>query len=146
MEPRDDEDIWVGEHLTCGNRFSIFASEIDPDHPGLNINDDTDEISIACPRCPGRFVTLGRLEVKLLPLSAWKLLPPTLGCSQCGTEHDDDIPHNAVSITYQYWFRIEEVRAGRPGRWPTWKDAMAHCTPDMQRQWTEALRRQGVEV
>jgi hypothetical protein len=29
------------------------------------------------------------------------------------------------------------------GRWPTWADAMAHCTPEMQSAWIEALRGAG---
>lgn len=27
-----------------------------------------------------------------------------------------------------------------------WKDAMAHCTEDVKRFWTQALREKGVEI
>jgi hypothetical protein len=35
---------------------------------------------------------------------------------------------------------------GKSGRWPTWSDAMAHCTPEMQAQWTTALGEMGIAV
>ena len=61
-------------------------------------------------------------------------------CEMCATAHDPNMPHNLQSLTYQYNFYDKE------GRWPTWRDAMAHCTPEMQQAWTEALKERGVKV
>jgi hypothetical protein len=75
------------------------------------------------------------------------LLPPDEGlCQQCARDHDPAMPHDQQSLHWQYWFRLTEVRAGREERWPTWDDAMAHCTPQMQDAWRTELRRLGVDV
>ena len=61
-------------------------------------------------------------------------------CEMCATAHDPSYPHNLQSLAYQYKFY------DRNGRWPTWKDAMAHCTPEMKEAWTKALEERGVTV
>jgi hypothetical protein len=61
-------------------------------------------------------------------------------CPECLTEHKPDAPHNKQSLFYQYAFM--EVH----GRWPTWADAMAHCTPYIQGVWIKALFDHGVVV
>lgn len=61
-------------------------------------------------------------------------------CQECATKHDPRMPHNQQSLFYQYDFY------GKHGRWPTWKDAMEHCTPEMKAAWTKALAERGVEV
>ena len=61
-------------------------------------------------------------------------------CPECAVKHDPEQPHNRDSLTYQYKFFDQN------GRWPTWKDAMAHCTPEMQEAWTKALEARGVTV
>lgn len=67
-----------------------------------------------------------------------KLLPPPEGaCQACGREHDPDQPHDVQQLYYQYAFY------GEHGRWPTWKDALAHCAPEIQTAWEEELRRRG---
>lgn len=74
-------------------------------------------------------------------LGPWTLLPVKVvpgKCQECATEHTPDFPHNAQSMAYQYDFY------GKHGRWPTWGDAMAHCTPEMQEQWKEGLRENGI--
>jgi len=64
------------------------------------------------------------------------LLPPKEGlCQQCATDHDPALPHNQQSMFWQYWF----YRSVNGARWPTWDDAMAHCTPEMQEKWKTAL-------
>lgn len=63
------------------------------------------------------------------------LLPPAKDtCPICGTKHEAHLPHNAQSIYYQYHFY------GIRGRWPTWADAVAHCTPKMRAFWEGELR------
>ena len=61
-------------------------------------------------------------------------------CPECAVKHDPEQPHNRDSLVYQYKFYDQH------GRWPTWKDAMAHCSPEMQEVWTKALEAKGVTV
>ena len=66
------------------------------------------------------------------------LLPPKPGvCPICAVDHTPDMPHNAQSLYYQYRFY------GIRGRWPTWADAVAHCTPKMQADWQRLLEESG---
>lgn len=65
---------------------------------------------------------------------------PEGACPMCAVKHDPSFPHNLQSLAYQYKFYDQE------GRWPTWEDAMAHCTPEMQQEWKEALRERGVKI
>lgn len=50
-------------------------------------------------------------------------------CPECAVTHEKDQPHNQQSIFYQYSFREKH------GRWPTWDDAMSHCSKKIQRKW-----------
>jgi hypothetical protein len=66
------------------------------------------------------------------------LLPPRPGaCPICAREHAPEMPHDALSIYYQYRF------FGSRGRWPTWADALAHCDEKMRSFWESELRRSG---
>lgn len=55
-------------------------------------------------------------------------------CPVCATKHRTTDPHNARSLYYQYRFY------GVRGRWPTWADAVAHCTAEVREYWEQALR------
>jgi hypothetical protein len=71
----------------------------------------------------------------------WILMPaPPGACSQCAVDHEPDQPHNQGSLFYQYAFNAEH------GRWPTWADAMAHCTERVQECWKQRLAQHGIEV
>jgi hypothetical protein len=60
-------------------------------------------------------------------LGGWKMLPTKPGvCPECAMAHETTQPHNAESMTYQYSFYDKH------GRWPTWADALAHCSPEVQ--------------
>lgn len=66
------------------------------------------------------------------------LLPPEEGvCPICATAHGPDQPHNQQSLYYQY--RFYGVRK----RWPTWADAVAHCSQFIKDQWTITLKTMG---
>lgn len=68
-------------------------------------------------------------------MTGFKILPPRPGlCQECATAHDSDQPHNALSLHYQYAFRAKHER------WPTWKDAIAHCKPLTRDLWERELR------
>jgi hypothetical protein len=69
------------------------------------------------------------------------LLPPDPGaCQVCGRypAHPPDDPHNAQSLYYQYAFYAEH------SRWPTWRDAIAHCPQPIKDAWERELRKKGV--
>lgn len=71
----------------------------------------------------------------------WMLLPPRPEvCQQCAVLHDERDPHNQQSLYWQYWFHSQH------GRWPTWADAMAHCTPEVKKAWIAGLAEHGVKV
>ena len=61
-------------------------------------------------------------------------------CPECAVKHDPEQPHNRDSITYQYKFYDKH------GRWPTWSDAMAHCSDDIKDYWKQALKERGVSI
>jgi hypothetical protein len=73
-------------------------------------------------------------QFRLLPITDPRL------CKECGREHTPDQPHDKQRLHYQYHFYFAN------GRWPTWKDAMAHCDEETQTAWTVMLRDRGVEV
>lgn len=67
-----------------------------------------------------------------------KLLPAPPGtCPRCAVDHPAEEPHNRDSLFYQYDFR------SRNGRWPVWKDAISHCSLEMQVLWEQELRKFG---
>lgn len=73
--------------------------------------------------------------------ATWTLrsAPPGV-CSQCAVDHVPETAHNQQSLHWQYAFYAEH------DRWPTWHDAMRHCTPEMKEFWLERLAEHGVEV
>lgn len=74
-------------------------------------------------------------------MAKFMMLPPQPGtCPECAVKHDPRMPHNRDSLFYQYNFY------GQHGRFPTWKDAMAHCDEAVKEVWTDALKEHGEEV
>jgi hypothetical protein len=64
----------------------------------------------------------------------FKLLPPRADvCQVCAVKHDPLLPHDQMSLYYQYAFY------GAVGRWPTWADACSHCEPAMIARWRATL-------
>lgn len=61
-------------------------------------------------------------------------------CAECAVVHPPENPHNLQSMHYQMHFREKH------GRWPSWHDAMRHCTPEMRERWLKALQEHGVKV
>lgn len=74
--------------------------------------------------------------------ATWTLIgdPPPGACSQCFVVHAPEEPHNQQSLQYQYRFYAEH------DRWPTWEDALAHCSDELYEAWRIGLREHGVEV
>jgi len=58
-------------------------------------------------------------------------------CQECARDHTPDNPHDAQSMYYQYKFYAQHHR------WPTWKDAIAHCSEEIRTLWEQALRERG---
>lgn len=61
-------------------------------------------------------------------------------CPECAVKHAPEMPHNQQSLFWQYSFMEKN------GRWPTWTDAMSHCTPEMKRFWIAELAKHNVIV
>lgn len=61
-------------------------------------------------------------------------------CKECATEHEERLPHNLESLHYQYKF------FDKTGRWPTWTDAMEHCTDEVKTLWTISLNDRGIKL
>lgn len=75
--------------------------------------------------------------------ATWTLMPVSQQngeCSQCGVLHDPEEPHDRETLYYQMAFHAEH------GRWPTWRDAMAHCSAEIRAAWTAALLERGIEI
>ncbi len=73
------------------------------------------------------------------------LMPPAADvCQECAVDHPRDQPHNQQSLYYQYHFYA------RHNRWPTWSDAMAHCTDDVKTHWRflliESMKTYGITI
>ena len=74
-------------------------------------------------------------------LGAFSLLPAAPGtCPECAVVHPPEEPHDQQSLFYQYKFYNDH------GRWPTWEDAMRHCSEEAKTLWREELRKLGVVV
>ncbi|MUG24742.1 hypothetical protein GNQ08_20450 [Paenibacillus macerans] len=74
-------------------------------------------------------------------MNGMMLLPPAADkCQKCAVDHDPEQPHNQDSLYWKYWF------FGQNGRWPTWADAMEHCSPEIKEFWTQALEDRGIDV
>jgi hypothetical protein len=61
-------------------------------------------------------------------------------CPMCAVTHDPEMPHDQQSLAYQYKFYDQY------GRWPTWADAIAHCSEEVKAIWREALAEHGIIV
>ena len=74
-------------------------------------------------------------------MKPWKIIgkTPPGTCPECATKHPPEMPHNQQSLTYQYKFY------DRHGRWPTWEDAMAHCSDEIKQFWKGALLKIQIE-
>jgi hypothetical protein len=76
---------------------------------------------------------LGEL-IKGKHLGKFSLMPAAPGtCPVCGVTHNPKQHHNQQSLFYQYNFYNEY------GRWPTWKDAMEHCSDEVKAFWIKEL-------
>ncbi len=70
-----------------------------------------------------------------------KIIPPVPGaCRICATKHDPAEPHDRDSLYYQNWFHRKYKR------FPTWKDAMAHCSELTKAVFQAELAKRGVNV
>lgn len=138
-------DLWVGKCRSCESRFEFTHAELVENYPDQEPVLSSGEFEANCP-CGDSRVLMERTHVKAVPFSAWQVLPAATGCPECGVDHEPEMPHDPSSMLYQYRFRSQEAKAGREERWPTWTDAMAHCTPNIQRAWTQALAHHGVNL
>lgn len=82
------------------------------------------------------------MNVKIINIAKEGTLLPCAPdvCQECAVKHDSGMPHDQQSLYYQYKFYNQH------GRWPTWEDALEHCTTDVQDLWKDALRESGVLI
>jgi len=82
------------------------------------------------------------MNVKVIDLAKEGTLLPCAPdvCQECAVKHEPKLPHNQQSLYYQYKFYQEH------GRWPTWADAMSHCSPEIQELWGDSLKKRGVMI
>ena len=59
-------------------------------------------------------------------------------CPVCATKHDERNPHDRDSLYYQNQF----FKANK--RFPSWWDAMSHCTDMTKATWVEKLKKRGI--
>lgn len=91
--------------------------------------------------CGGSVSKVYRQTEVTLRACGFTLMPPHPDrCQVCAAQHEPHEPHNQQSLFYQFAFYNEH------GRWPTWADAMAHCTEEVQALWTAELANYGVVV
>ena len=77
-----------------------------------------------------------RKQPRIVEEQPLMLLPPAKDkCQECAVRHDPELPHDRTSLFYQVKFQMDN------GRYPTWDDAMAHCTPDVREAWRAAMAR-----
>lgn len=68
-----------------------------------------------------------------------KLIPPGPGhCPVCAGTHEKDMPHDRDSLYYQFRFRRKYKR------FPTWEDAMSHCSEPTKERYREYLKKKGI--
>ena len=79
------------------------------------------------------------MEIKHIDLAReGTLLPPPPGtCHMCAVAHSPGAPHNQQGLHWNYWFYRQH------GRWPTWADAMAHCSDEVKKATIEVLKEAG---
>jgi len=58
-------------------------------------------------------------------------------CQECAVKHETWQAHNKQSLYYQYKFYAKHER------FPTWKDAVAHCPKEIREQWEAKLTELG---
>ncbi|HUX56340.1 MAG TPA: hypothetical protein VMV77_05170 [Bacteroidales bacterium] len=68
------------------------------------------------------------------------LKPAPDKCQECAKDHRPDMPHDPNSLYYQMQFQMKH------SRWPTWTDAMAHCSQEMKDIWIKALAEKGIDI
>lgn len=61
-------------------------------------------------------------------------------CPLCATDHAPGLPHDRDSLYYQNWFYK------RNKRFPTWDDAMAHCTAKVKDEYKAILSGRGITI
>ena len=78
-------------------------------------------------------------DIKIIDLAReGTLLPPPPGkCQLCAVDHPPEAPHNQDSMYWQFGFYKKN------GRWPTWADAIAHCSDDIKAATISVLKEHG---
>ena len=69
-----------------------------------------------------------------------QLMPPAPHlCQVCGSDHGAGEAHDPTSVYYQYAFYENN------GRYPSWRDSIAHLDAEHQQHWLDELAEQGLD-
>lgn len=61
-------------------------------------------------------------------------------CKVCATKHPPEDPHDRDSLYYQNrFYKLHK-------RFPTWQDAMNHCTEERKASFIKELSRRGIST
>lgn len=72
-------------------------------------------------------------------ISKMHILPPAPDtCQECAVKHEPSLTHDNRSLYYQVTFYNKHKR------YPTWDDAMAHCSPEVKQATVEVLTKNGL--
>lgn len=82
-----------------------------------------------------------KYKSNLETVNAMTLLPPRKDvCQECAVKHDPTQPHAADSLYYGVKYKMEKNQE------PSWLTAMAHCSDEIKKIWTEELTNIGIDV
>ena len=74
------------------------------------------------------------VNVAITPGQFNLLLPRPDVCQECAVDHKPEEPHNVLSLYYRVKFKMDH------DRYPTWEDAIAHCSEEIKEIWKVELK------
>jgi hypothetical protein len=133
-----DKDLATSNCIRCQMSVAVMtkpaANQIDISGQAVALNCTN---PLTKDETPQKLLT----KIKVLTEKGMILLPPSPdSCQVCAQKHEPDQPHNALSLYYQMKFHQAN------NRWPTWEDAMSHCTEEVKKAWREELTKAGEKL
>lgn len=135
--------LWRGECRRCRHTYDAADSELRLTYPEMAAEFDAGAVLCRCPDCNG-VIDMHLTDSVVMDFDAWDYQVPPGFCPECGIAHPEAIPHDPTTMTYILGFRRKCIDVGAEPRWPTWRDAMRHCTDEVRQGWIVALAAKGV--
>lgn len=140
----DTDHLWRADCRHCQRTHHVTEARLRQVYPEMNRDFDSGKVFCHCPTCQG-VILLSRTTSPVLDFSSWDYRVPEGFCPECGVQHAEALPHDPTTMVFIANFRQKCIEVGVEPRWPTWRDAMRHCTPQVQDNWTKALEQKGVK-